>query len=93
MKLISKQPTTLFDISDTIGHLIQSVWIVEVFQASYNWKENIASISLLCKEKNSNFEHVRTFEIPADGEVTSRDIEARVGEFLGPNFELINQTP
>jgi hypothetical protein len=41
------------------------------------------------KEDGSKYEHSRSFDIPADGEVTSRDIESRVGEFLGDNFELI----
>lgn len=71
---------TLFDL----GKLSKPT--VEVLAASYNWRNNTATIQLIIREEGALFEHSRSFDIPAEGEVTSADVEAKVAEFLGTDF-------
>lgn len=62
---------------------------VRIGKASYDWERNVASIELLITEEGARYRHSRSFEIPADGEVTSADVEQRVKEFLGENFKKL----
>ena len=86
MKYKANKEVTLFNIKDLDG-LIASKFEVKVSKAAYDWIKNIVIIELAIKEDGAKFMHVRSFEIPADGEVTSNDVEERVLDYLNTLHE------